>query len=69
MVIRSASTWQGWQKSVRPLITGMEAYLARVSTSSWAKVRIIMPSQNRESTLAVSCTGSFRPIWLSLSER
>ena len=22
MVIRSASTWQGWQKSVRPLITG-----------------------------------------------
>ena len=28
-------TWQGWQKSVRPLMTGMEAYLARASTSSW----------------------------------
>ena len=63
MVIRSASTWQGWQKSVRPLITGTLPYWARASTSSWPKVRIIMPSTYRDSTRAVSCTGSPRPIW------
>ncbi len=45
MVMRSASTWQGWAKSVRPLMTGMSAYRASFSTSSWAKVRIMMPSQ------------------------
>ena len=63
MVIRSASTWQGWQKSVRPLMTGTLPYWAKASTSSWPKVRIIMPSTYRESTRAVSWTGSPRPIW------
>ena len=34
MVIKSASTWQGWQKSVKPLMTGTLPYWARASTSS-----------------------------------
>ena len=68
-VIRSASTWQGWAKSVRPLTTGMGAIRAKASTSAWAKVRIMMPSQYRASTRAVSSTGSPRPIWLSLPDR
>ena len=69
MVIKSASTWQGWQKSVRPLMMGIEPYLARSSTSCWAKVRIMMPSRYRESTRAVSCTGSPRPICKSRADR
>ena len=50
-------------------MTGMEAYWASSSTSSWPKVRIMMPSQYRSSTRAVSSMGSPRPIWLSLPER
>ena len=37
--------WQGWNRSVRPLMTGTEEYLANSSTISWPKVRIITPSQ------------------------
>ena len=62
MVIRSARTWQGWQKSVKPLMMGIEPYSAKSSTSFCAKVRIMIPSRYRESTRAVSCTGSPRPI-------
>src|SRR5881398_1233086 len=43
-VKRSASTWHGCDRSVRPLITGMVAWLASCSTSPWSNVRIMMPS-------------------------
>ena len=43
-VSRSARTWQGWSRSVSPLITGTVAKRASSSTSAWAKVRIMMPS-------------------------
>src|SRR5438046_1356798 len=43
-VNRSASTWQGCDRSVRPLITGMEACRASSSTSAWSNVRIMIPS-------------------------
>ena len=33
---RSARIWQGWSRSVRPLITGMVACRASSSTSAWA---------------------------------
>ena len=31
--MRSAKIWHGWQKSVKPLMTGTEPYFARSSTS------------------------------------
>ena len=40
-----AMIWQGWCRSVRPLMIGTEAYLANSSTVFWAKVRIMTPSQ------------------------
>src|SRR2546425_1948177 len=42
-VNRSASTWQGCDRSVRPLITGMVAWCASSTTSWWSNVRIMMP--------------------------
>ncbi len=44
MVSRSAMIWQGCSRSVSPLMTGMEAKRASSSTSSCAKVRIMIPS-------------------------
>src|SRR5438445_6464180 len=41
-VNRSASTWQGCDRSVRPLITGMEACRASSRTSAWSNVRIMI---------------------------
>ena len=70
MVIRSASTWQGWQKSVRPLITGMEAYFGQrlhlflIKGADHDAVTVAA-----DSTRAVSSMGSPRPIWLSLPDR
>lgn len=40
-VSASAMIWHGWLKSVRPLTTGTEPYLARSNTSSWANVRAV----------------------------
>ena len=51
-----------------PYVPG-DAQAASASTSAWANVRIMMPSRYRESTRAVSCTGSPRPICRSLEER
>ena len=44
IVMRSAKIWHGWQKSVKPLMTGTEPYFARSSASFCSKVRIMMPS-------------------------
>ena len=54
IVRKSAIAWQGWLKSVRPLITGTLAYSAIRSTMSWAKVRIMMPCTMRSRFLATS---------------
>ena len=43
-LLYTSSTWHGWQKSVRPLIIGIEPYFASASTSDCSKVLIIMPS-------------------------
>jgi hypothetical protein len=41
----TAMIWQGWKRSVRPLMTGIVEWRANSSTISWPKVRIITPSQ------------------------
>ena len=43
-VSTSASAWQGWCRSVSPLITGTSAAAARASASACAPARIMMPS-------------------------
>ena len=45
IVIKSANTWQGWAKSVRPLMIGMVPFWASASTSDCLYVRIMMPSR------------------------
>jgi hypothetical protein len=61
--------WQGWLKSVRPLITGMLAHSAMRSTMSWAKVRIMMPCTMRSRFLATSYTDSRLPRLISAGDR
>jgi len=62
-VCRSASTWQGWNRSVSALITGTRLTAAISSTRSWPNVRQAMAATWRSSTRAVSATGSPRPSW------
>ncbi len=57
--------WQGWLRSVRPLITGTADAWAKRSTSSWWMARIITASTMRESTRAVSSMDSPRPSCMS----
>jgi len=68
-VSRSARAWQGCSRSERPLMTGMEAYSARVTTVLWAKVRAMMRSAQRERLRATSGTVSRTPSWMSAGPR
>ena len=61
----SASTWQGWNSLVRPLMTGTRECAAKRSILVCSKVRIITISVMRLITLALSSIGSERPSWLS----
>ena len=45
IVITSARAWHGCALSVSPLITGIVAWRASSSTSSWANVRIMSASR------------------------
>src|SRR5216110_3356162 len=46
-VKQSESTWQGWCRSERPLMTGTRAPAARSTTLWWRKVRAITRSTQR----------------------
>ncbi len=63
IVCRSASTWQGWKRSVSALITGMSTFHAISSSRSWPNVRHTIAATWRPSTRAVSATGSPRDSW------
>src|SRR4249919_2892052 len=51
-VIASASACRGCEASVSPLMTGIDACSANVSTSSWARVRIMSAERKRDRTRA-----------------
>ena len=65
-VMTSAMVWQGWESSVRPLITGTLAKDARSCSLEATPVRIMMTSTYRDSTRAVSATVSPRWSWVAL---
>src|ERR1700686_904303 len=67
-VTRSASTWQGWERSVRPLMTGLAENDASSSRSAWVRRRATTPSTYRSSTRAASATVSRTPSWTSCSD-
>ena len=66
-VIRSASTWQGWSRSVRPLITGIAPYSASSSTSLVEGADHDAVEVAREHPGGVRI-GSPRPSWMSRGE-
>ena len=65
IVSRSHTTWVGWLKSVRPLITGTSAAAASARIVSCSRVRASITSHMRERTRAVSATDSRPPRWIS----
>ena len=65
----SASSWQGWCRSVSALITGTRECAAKRSTMACELARITMTSTMRDITRAVSSTGSPRSRCVSRGER
>src|SRR3989442_2175042 len=64
-VKQSESTWQGWCRSERPLMTGTRAPEARSTTLGWRKVRAMMRSPQRSRLRAMSPADSRSPSRMS----
>src|SRR5438128_1598825 len=60
-VKQSESTWQGWCRSERPLMTGTRAPAARSTTLWWRKVRAMTRSTHRSRLRAMSPADSRSP--------
>jgi len=54
IVNKSPRTWQGWNISDKPFITGISANFASSTISLWKKTLAIIPSRYLDRTLAVS---------------
>ena len=64
-VSRSASTWHGWNPSVRAFTTGTVAAAARAARRGSESDRITIAATYRDSTRAASSTVSPRPKWVA----